>query len=162
MRKLQLLSIGFLLSMTQASAQAVYQEILKSSKEGARNEKLGLATRRIYQFKVDGLEYMLRKTRVEMPDSSMNRIDRQAYALYEFIHQYMRQLSNAVKEKDKESIRQRYKNASLTHSMFHDMDQDLVMSYVNRKDYMTPFSLDTDWVQALSQVKEIQSKSSKK
>jgi hypothetical protein len=35
------------------------------------------------------------------------------------------------------------------------MDKDLVLSYYNREDYITQFSLDTDWIKAMAEVKRV-------
>ena len=53
------------------SAQNVYKEILRLSKVGAADKTKDLDTRRVYQFKVDELNYMLMKTREQKPDTKM-------------------------------------------------------------------------------------------
>ena len=47
----------------------------------------------------------------------------------------------------------RFKNASISNSRFNDTDKELVLSYYDNSNYMTQFSLDTDWVKALAEVR---------
>ena len=47
-----------------------------------------------------------------------------------------------------------FRNASINHPLFNDMDKELILSYYNNENYLTRFSLDTDWVKALAVVRE--------
>ena len=67
------------------NAQEVYKEILNISEKAANDKTKDIETRKIATFKVDELKYMVRKTRELMPDTTVNVIDRQAYAMYDFI-----------------------------------------------------------------------------
>ena len=46
-----------------------------------------------------------------------------------------------------------FKAASLKNSLFDDPDKELVNAYVDNPQYITPFSIDTDWEKALKAVK---------
>lgn len=140
------------------SAQDVYKEILKVSKAGAADTTKNLDTRRIYQFKIDELDYMLVKSRELMPDSSMAMIDRQAYAMYDYVQTFMKDLSQCKNERDKQQIITMYKEATIHNSRFNDADTELTLSYYRRDDYIIQFSLDTDWIMARNEVKKIKSK----
>lgn len=144
-----------LLSFTAltVSAQDVYNEILRLSKNVAKDKQKDLEARKIATFKVDELQYMAMKTRELMPDSSVRVLDVQAYAMYEFVNLFVKRLSEAKKKSEKEIVRTRFTNASLNNSRFNDMDKDLVWSYYNNPNYLTSFSLDTDWVKALAEVR---------
>ena len=41
-----------------------------------------------------------------------------------------------------------YRNASINNPWFNDEDKELVWSYYNNPNYVTQFSLDTDWQKA--------------
>ena len=41
----------------------------------------------------------------------------------------------------------------LSNPLFNDTDLEVVQSYVNNDTYLTRFSLDTNWVKALEEVK---------
>ena len=136
------------------SAQNVYKEILRLSKVGAADKTKDLDTRRVYQFKVDELNYMLMKTREQKPDTKMSTIDRQAYAMYDFVNSFITVLSKTKNKKKKQLIINIYKEATINNPLFKDNDKELVLSYYNREDYLRQFSLDTDWIKAREEVKK--------
>lgn len=140
---------------SMAGAQDVYKEILRISKEAANDQSKDIETRKVATFKVDELNYMAMKSREQMPDSSMQMLDNQAYAMYTFVNQYVKALGIYSKKKQRETIRQIYKDATIHNARFGDMDADLVESYYRRSDYLTQFSLDTDWVKALEEVRRV-------
>lgn len=153
MKKL-FIAIAFVIgSFTTANAQKVYQEILRLSENVAKDKSKDLQTRKVATFKVDELKYMAMKTREAMPDSTVNVLDNQAYAMYDFVNLYVKKLSEAKNKKGKETILDIFKNASLQNPRFNDMDLDLVESYIRADGYITSFSLDTDWVKAAIQAR---------
>ena len=135
------------------SAQEVYQEIMRLSKKVAEDKSKDLETRKVATFKVDELKYMAMKTRELMPDSTVRVLDVQAYAMYEFINLFLRRLGEAKKKSAKEAVIARFRAASINNSRFNDMDRDLVLSYYDNSNYLTRFSLDTDWVKALAEIR---------
>lgn len=151
MKKMMLMAI-LCLATVNMSAQKVYNEILRLSRAGAADKTKDLATRRTYQFKVDELNYMLMKTRELEPNTKMSTIDKQAYAMYDFIDSFIASLASAKTARQRQAVIQAYKEATIHNPRFHDTDTDLVLSYYNRSDYPTPFSLDTDWVKARAAV----------
>ena len=82
----------------------------------------------------------------------MSTIDRQAYAMYEFVNSYITALSKTKSKKNKQLITDIYKEATIHNPLFNDDDKELVLSYYNREDYLTRFSLDTDWIKAKEEV----------
>ena len=135
------------------SAQEVYQEIMRLSKKVAEDKSKDLETRKVATFKVDELKYMAMKTRELMPDSTVRVLDVQAYAMYDFINLFLRRLGEAKKKSAKEAVIARFRTASINNSRFNDMDRDLVLSYYDNSNYLTRFSLDTDWVKALAEIR---------
>ena len=135
------------------SAQEVYQEIMRLSKKVAEDKSKDLETRKVATFKVDELKYMAMKTRELMPDSTVRVLDVQAYAMYDFVNLFLRRLGEAKKKSAKEAVITRFRAASINNSRFNDMDHDLVLSYYDNSNYLTRFSLDTDWVKALAEIR---------
>lgn len=135
------------------SAQEVYQEIMRLSKKVAEDKSKDLETRKVATFKVDELKYMAMKTRELMPDSTVRVLDVQAYAMYDFVNLFLRRLGEAKKKSVKEAVIARFRAASINNSRFNDMDRDLVLSYYDNSNYLTRFSLDTDWVKALAEIR---------
>ena len=136
-----------------AYAQEVYQEIMRLSRQIAEDESKSIELRKIATFKVDELEYMAMKTRELMPDSAASVLDYQAYAMYDFINLYSNKLARAEKDKERSRIMSMFKEASLSNPRFNDKDTDLILSYVDNNQYITQFSLDTDWVKAITEVR---------
>ena len=147
MKKIIIALLMFSLSTISANAQQVYQEVYRLSKKIADSTQLDIETRKIATFKVDALEYMAMKAAEVMPDSSMSMLDRQAYALYDFIDTFTRRLAKASKSQ-KDAVVAIYRNASINNPWFNDEDTELVWSYYNNPNYVTQFSLDTDWQKA--------------
>ena len=93
-----------------------------------------------------------------MLDSSVTaynyKLDHQAYALYDFVNQFVDQLSKQEKKKDKQAVIDTFKRTSLENCKFFDLDKELVEAYILRPgDYLTQFSLDTDWEKANEEIK---------
>lgn len=149
--------MALLLCMTSISAngQEVYQEILRLSKKAVSDPSMSTQVKKINLFKVDELNYMAMKTKEVMPDSAVTVLDYQAFALYEFINLYMDKMGKTDKKKEKTTILNIFKSASINNPRFFDMDKPLVLSYYNNDNYLTQFSLDTDWVKALAEVRRM-------
>lgn len=142
------LFMALLLCMTSLSAnsQDVYKEILRLSNKNVKDPSKSTQVKKINLFKVDALNYMAMKTKEVMPDSTVTILDYQAFALYEFVNLYMSKIGKIDKKKEKEKILNIFKIASINNPRFFDMDKSLVLSYYNNDNYLTQFSLDTDWV----------------
>lgn len=131
-----------------ATAQEVYNEIYRISSKVADSTSLNIESRKIATFKVDALKYMAMRAAEQMPDSSAYMLDKQAYAMYDFIDYYLTRLSAAGKDKQREAVKAVFKDASINNSRYNDMDKDLVLSYYDNDNFITQFSLDTDWEKA--------------
>lgn len=136
------------------SAQDVYKEILRLSRETAEDKSKDLQTRKVATFKVDALEYMLRATSEMMPDSMMTDIiNVQAYSLYDFVNTFMTVYNYKSTSAEKQEVISMFKDASLRYPRFNDADTDLTQIYINTSGYITRFSIDTDWALALAYIK---------
>ena len=153
MKHLIILIVILLSGTSTVSSQEVYKEVLRLSKETVDNRDLSLDIRKMAQFKIDALEYMLRKTQELMPDSNVTVIDYQAFALYDFVNLYTQQLAKNSKKKERQQIMQLFQECSLGNARFFDTDREYIMAYVNSMQHITRFSLDTDWVLALNEVR---------
>ena len=149
--------IAFVLLCTSYAtlqAQNVYNEILQTSTKVAQDKSNDLDKRKVATFKVDALKYMMMKTRELMPDISMRMVDAQAYAMYSFVNNYLKDLAKTKKKKDKELVKNIYKEVTLRCPRFNDMDRDVVLAYYNNNNFLTQFALDCDWEKALKEVKK--------
>lgn len=154
---LAIMSVGYV------SAQEIKQEIYKMSEEVAQDKSKSLEVRKVAQFKVDAITYMNTKMLEKITSTSKDSLDyvamvteedNQAIALYNFVHIYVTKIGRATKTKERERILALFKRVSLANPRFYDEDQELVLAYCKGDRYITQFSLDTDWVKALAEVKK--------
>jgi hypothetical protein len=47
----------------------------------------------------------------------------------------------------------RFKNATMNNALFGDMEKEVVYGYVDNENFITQFSIDTNWIDALKEVK---------
>ena len=82
-------------------------------------------------------------------------LDEQALALNEFVTDYLMELSqnSGAENKARKAIIMKYCRASLNHAMFKDADKKESEIFVIDKKGYTPFCLNTNWVEALAEVK---------
>lgn len=112
-----------------------------------------LDVRKIACFKNDALYYIIDRASKTEGFTEL-KLGVEANAMIDFVNLYVKRLSDAKKKKDKEAILMRFKDASLAHPLFDDPETELVRGYVNNDNFLTQFSIDTDWVKALEQVKQ--------
>jgi len=155
MKKLLLMALIVCLPNICANGQEVYNEILRLSRKAVKDPSKSAQIRSINLFKVDELNYMAMKTKEVMPDSAVTVLDYQAFAMYEFINLYVDKIGKTSKKKEKASILNIFKSASINNPRFFDMDKTLVLSYYDNDKYLTQFSLDTDWVKALAEARKM-------
>ena len=49
-------------------------------------------------------------------------------------------------------LKAKFRTATINNSLFNDVDREVIYSYVDNENYITQFSLDTDWPKALAEV----------
>ncbi len=154
--KKALLTFALLCSCTLAAqAQEIYKEVMKMQnnfKTIKYDKDKPMPERKTASFKWDVIEYMLYKGK-EDSTFTEKQLGIQTYAMTEFVNLYFKRLSEAKNDSKKEIAVTRFKNASLNNALFGDVDYDLCRAYVNNSNFMTPFSLDTDWVKALAEIR---------
>lgn len=143
----------------------VHQQIYKSAYAVAANKAEDTGLRKVASFKVDAISYLQTKTLAalsaekETPLSQEtikhlnNQLDSMAYFMYDYVNLFTKEYAKAADEKAKNRIKKIFREASINHPLYHDDDAELVLAYYNREDYLTQFSLDTNWVEALEEVK---------
>ena len=163
MKKLVLIAFALVMGIQGMQAQEVFLEVMKMSREVAEDKTKDMATRKIATFKYDQLTYMYNKvlpivlkdtTNTEVITKNMQMLDEQAYAMYMFCHMFVEKLAKAKKDKERSDIMSTFKNASLNNPYFNDDDKEFVNAYVDHPDFLTHFSLDTDFVKALAEIKQ--------
>ena len=147
-----------------SQAQEVFKVIYESSNKTLNDPKEDVNVRKIALFKVDALTYLNTKALEEMGDSTrdittevMARLiaqrDSQAYYMYDYVNLLMTEFARANNKKEKSNIIKLFHDTSITNPLYNEPDRNLVMAYANREDFLTQFSLDTDWIKACAEVR---------
>ena len=145
-----------LCSSVTIQAQEIFKEVqsLMQKNEAIKNNKSkNLETRKIATFKSDALYYLIMKAG-STEGFTEHELGEQANAMIEFVNLYVKSLANNAKKSNQEVTKAKYKNASIKNSRFNDMDKEITYAYVDNLNYITNFSLDTDWIKALAEVKK--------
>ncbi len=147
---LLLLAVSF---ATYVSAQDIYNEV-KSMRENykatANDKSKPLEERKLATFKFDAIWYMESRANEE----TEAELGLQVASMIDFVNLFSKQVKDAKNDKARQLVIQKFKNASLENARYNDTDKELIYAYVDNQDFLTRFSLDTDWVKALAAVME--------
>ena len=127
MKKLFIILALVCMSVLSTSAQEIYDEVRRIEKEAkafANDTKNNLEARKIATFKYDAIYYLIDKASQE-PLFSEYELGVQTNAMIEFVNLFVSKLSTLKKNKDKDML---------------------------KENFITQFSLDTDWPKALAEV----------
>lgn len=154
MKKLFIILALVCMSVLSTSAQEIYDEVRKIEKEAkafANDTKNNLEARKIATFKYDAIYYLIDKASQE-PLFSEYELGVQTNAMIEFVNLFVSKLSTLKKNKDKDMLKAVFRTATINNSLFNDVDKEVIYSYVDNENFITQFSLDTDWPKALAEV----------
>lgn len=154
MKRTLFIIVAALFIATGAHSQEIYKEVLKlkNNVQTLMNDTTkSLEARKIACFKNDALYYLIDKA-ADDEEFTEFELGRQANAMIDFVNLFVKRLSAERKKKDKDIILYTYKNATTGNPLFHDPDKEVTYGYVDNDNYLTQFSIDTDWVKALEAV----------
>lgn len=154
MKKLFIILALVCMSVLSTSAQEIYDEVRRIEKEAkafANDTKKNLEARKIATFKYDAIYYLIDKASQE-PLFSEYELGVQTNAMIEFVNLFVSKLSTLKKNKDKDMLKAVFRTATINNSLFNDVDKEVIYSYVDNENFITQFSLDTDWPKALAEV----------
>jgi hypothetical protein len=163
MKKIIMMAVLLCMTTVTVKAQDVFYEILRTSKAVAEDKSKDIETRKIATFKYDELSYMAMKVRddvlrdttdLEFFNQTVKMLNEQSYAMHEFLTLYMKRLTSTKKKTERDIIITVFRDASINNPLFNDLDKELVLAYYNNDNFITQFSLDTDWIKALEEVKK--------
>lgn len=140
----------------QASAQDILEEVrnIMDGYEKTKNDtSKDLELRKIATFKWDAIYYMILQAS-DRETMTEGELGAQVNAMIEFVNQFLADMKDTKKAKMKEVTLAKYRAASLKNPLWGDTDKDGAHAYVDHPNFLTQFSLDTDWVKALASVKE--------
>lgn len=139
---------------TTASAQNVYKEVKKISQQAYLDDTKSELERAVARFRIDALEYMAVMSAQYARDSTTLNLDKQSYALYEFTYIYYNTVKKLTSKLSIDNLRKTFKVVSLESPRFNDDDVAVALKYINNKQNMTPFCLNTNWEKAVAKLKE--------
>lgn len=149
----------------QEARQRVFQQIHDKAYIIANDSKEAMSVRKLAIFRVDAVNYLSTKTLTALTDTTKHlsqeeitqlndQLDSMAYFMYDYENLFNKEYSRARTEKQKQKIIKIFRDVSINNPLYNDPDRQLVLAYYNREDFLTQFSLDTNWVKAVSEVKE--------
>lgn len=155
-KKLALLLVVGAICAT-ANAQQVFNEIYNKAYKTASDPTEDREVRKVESFKVDALDYLRTRTLENADGDSISsttyaKLDSLAYYMYDYVNLFVSQYSKASK-KGKAKCIKLFQDTSLGLPLYNDNDTDLVLAYCNHEDYLTRFSLNTDWIKANAEVR---------
>lgn len=144
---------------TAVKAQAVFKEIYDSSNKVLTDSREDVEVRKIALFKVDALTYINTQVMAEINDTAncmsekemahlIGRRDSLAYFLYDYVNLFTKEYARAKEGKARDRVMKIFRDASINNPLCNDADKQFVLAYYNREDFLTQFSLDTDWIKA--------------
>lgn len=143
----------FCVFAAQASAQDIFNEVkrLMDGYQKVKNDTTqNLDVRKIATFKWDAIYYMV----YQATDETEDELGVQVSSMIDFVNLYLKKLKDSKGKQDKEIIASKFKNATIENARFNDQDKEVIYAYVDNPDFLTQFSLDTDWEKALEEVKK--------
>lgn len=152
----KILSLLFLLlSASALQAQEVYNFVLESAQRIINNPASGDTQVSIAQFKNTALVYLKNQAFAQQKEVSEDFLNTQAYYMSEFVALFFSEVVE-VQKKGKQVMENTillFIEASLTHPLFPDTDEETTLCYVNDPASLTRFSLNTDWEKAYEAAK---------
>lgn len=134
-------------------AQEVFNTLLEKASYVVNTNDVNDYSTKINYFYLTALNYM--KTKADPHDTAQWKIlDEQALAMQTYVSDFIDWMSRTRDEKLRRRGIQFFIDASAGHPFFNDKDTETTQSFVSDPAYLTPFSLDTDWMAAHATVKE--------
>ena len=150
MKKILLFLVMLTSFSTSMNAQEVFNSIKSKASEEVNDPLANPIVKKISQFKLDALDYMVIKMKEQMPDSTVTFLDKEALAMNNFITLYTQSILDNRSQPGAYQVKiiKLFMDASYSNPLFKDSDTELVLVYYNNGESLTRFSLDTDWRRA--------------
>ncbi len=137
----------------QAWSQDIYHEVKKLMDDYEQiklDTSKNIEERKVATFKYDAIYYQIYMG----SEATEHELGQQVSAMIDFLDLYFTNLQKVRTNDYKNRVRIKFKTATLENARFGDTDKETIYAYVDNDDFITNFSLDTDWVAAYDQVKK--------
>lgn len=142
-----ILSAALLISTAGVQAQEIFNTLLEKSSQVVNTNDVNDYNTKINYFYFTALNYM--KTQAKPQDAAQYKIlDEQALAMQSYVTDFVAWISKTKDEDLRRKGIEVFVKASTEHPFFKDKDTETTESFINDTNYITPFSLDTDWIAA--------------
>jgi len=155
MKHLALTLIALAVSIV-AQAQDIFNEVRSLQKNYqalAEDTTQNIDKRKIAVFKADALYYLTEKA-AQTDNFTEYKLGMQANAMIDFVNLFVKRISSTRKASEQEVLKAKFKSYTTSHSLFNDMEKEITYAYIDNDDFITQFSLDTDWVEALNDARK--------
>lgn len=155
MKQIILLLLASIVSIS-TQAQDIFHEVKtlqKTYQSFSEDTTQNIEKRKIAVFKADAIYYLTEKA-AQTDDFTEYQLGAQTDAMIEFVNLFVKRISSARKADDQQVIKAKFKAYTTSHSLFHDMEKEIAYAYVDNDNFLTQFSLDTDWVEALKEAQK--------
>lgn len=134
-------------------AQEVFDTLREKASHIVNTNDVNDYNTKINYFYLTALNYM--KMKASPQDATQWKIlDEQALAMQAYVSEFIGWMSRTQDADLRRRGIQLFIDTSAEHPFFNDKDTETTQSFVSDSDYLTPFSLDTDWVAAHAAIKE--------
>ena len=148
-----ILSAALLVSANCIQAQEVFDTLLEKASRVVNTNDVNDYNTKINYFYFTALNYM--KSKAKPQDAAQYKVlDEQALAMQAYVTDFIAWISRTKDEQLRRKGVELFARTSAGHPFFNDKDFETVGSFIDDPNYITPFSLDTDWVAAHDKVKK--------
>ena len=128
MKKILFSLLALFIFNVNINAQDVYNAIRSKALLSASDPSGNPMLKKFNQFKVDALDYMAIKMKEQMPDSTATFLDKQAFAMNNFINLYMQNIVDTQNQPANYQIYiiKIFMDASYSNPLFNDPDKELL------------------------------------
>ena len=161
MKKIVLSLLTMVLAMGSLNAQNLYRTVYDKATAVVNSANASEEELQLNQFKITCLNYINMMVQKQNLKKDNYFFDAQAVSLTSFVTDFQVNLykARAISSEKRLEVIKIYQDATLLNPLFKDTDKERTQCYVNDKNSLTPFSLDTDWEKAYEQttakVKEV-------
>lgn len=148
-----ILSAALFVSASCIQAQEVFNTLLEKASEVVNTNDINDYNTKINYFYFTALNYM--KSQAKPQNTAQYKVlDEQALAMQAYVTDFIAWISQTKDEERRRKGVEVFVKTSADHPFFNDKDLETVSSFIDDSNYITPFSLDTDWVTAHKEVKK--------